>query len=487
MLLTNRNQLFFPPKRFALSSLSVFIPMLNSGLPIDDPADMLSSADWLGSAEIEFVDAQLRIEVEIGSECLECTTEWRLGFRAIDSELSAPELMLSHTITEVWWDENISWQYPNHMDDSLPFTEQVWIAHQGNLIVYTIPLSNLPETLWTGFDIGLHSISSDGNDWFGDEWSDDISLDEDGDALNYLEESVYGTLSVDGDSDDDGLLDGVEITLGTNPTECDSDEDGLTDGLELGITIRTPYTDEGCFIGDRQPSTTTDPLLRDSDGGGLDDGDEDADQDGLIDVWETDPRDPSDDIDADQDGILDALENQCAVGFSDDADGDSLPDVFEGWLDTDEDGTPNFCDEDDDDDGISSLIEGGSDWDDDGLINAYDTDSDNDGLLDINESIHDLDCDGHPSWLDDNPHDGPCSDSDLDGLYNPDEEECGTDPFNPDTDGDGILDVHDCPNQNADSWNGPEQGNTNTSWETGCGGASIFGLLLLTFRRHRMR
>ena len=150
MLPTNRNQPFFPPKRSALSSLSVFIPLLNSGLLIDDPADMLNSADWIGSADIEFVDAQLRIEVEIGSECLECTTEWRLGFRAIDSEVSAPELMLSHTITEVWWDENISWQYPNHMDESLPFMEQVWISHQGNLIIYTIPLSNLPETLWTG-------------------------------------------------------------------------------------------------------------------------------------------------------------------------------------------------------------------------------------------------------------------------------------------------------------------------------------------------
>ena len=82
--------------------------------------------------------------------------------------------------------------------------------------------------------------------------------------------------------------------------------------------------------------------MKDSDGGGLDDGEEDVDKDGLIDLWETDPLDPSDDVDLDQDGILDALEEQCAVGFSIDADGDSLPDIFEGWLDTDEDGTPNF-------------------------------------------------------------------------------------------------------------------------------------------------
>ena len=487
MLHSNRNQPFFPPKRFVLSALSVFIPLLNSGLPINDPDDLLSSADWVGPAEIEFVSAHIHIEIELGSECIECTTEWRLGFRSIDSEISAPEVMLSHTMTEVWWDENINWQYPNHLEDGHPFTEQNWISHQGNIIRYTIPLSELPETLWTGFDIGLYRISTDGNDWFGEEWSDDVQLDEDGDALNHLEEYAYGTLHTDADSDDDGLLDGVEISIGTLPTQCDTDGDGLTDGLELGVTRRTSDTNDGCFIGDRQPSTTTDPLVKDSDGGGLEDGEEDVDQDGLIDLWETDPRDPNDDIDADQDGILDALEDRCVEGFSTDADGDSLPDVFEGWLDTDEDGTPNFCDDDDDNDGISSLIEGDSDWDEDGIINAYDTDSDDDGIFDVDESIHDLDCDEQPSWLDDNPHDGPCSDSDLDGLYNPEEEECGTDPFNPDTDGDGILDVHDCPDLDPSNWNGPEQNETQTSWETGCGGAGIFGIILLAFRRYRTR
>ena len=213
-------------------------------------------------------------------------------------------------------------------------------------------------------------------------------LDEDGDALNHLEESANGTLSTDGDSDDDGLLDGVEISMGTNPMICDTDDDGLTDGLELGITSKTAYTEDGWFVGDRQPSTTTNPLMKDPRR--------------WLEMarrrrqrW-TDrhlgngPLDPSDDVDVDQDGILDALEEQCANGFSTDADGDSLPDVFEGWLDTDEDGTPNFCDEDDDDDGIPSLLEGDSDWDEDGIINAYDIDSDNDGILDIDESIHDL-------------------------------------------------------------------------------------------------
>lgn len=470
-----------------MSSLSVFIPLLNNGLPIDDPNDMLNSADWIGTAEIDFVESQIQIAVNIGTECGSCTTEWRLGIRALDSEVSAPELLLSHTISEVWWDENINWQYPNHTGESVSYTDQNWVSHQDNLIIYTIPLTDLPQSLWTGFDIGLYSISDDGNDWFGEEWSDDILLDEDGDALNHLEEATNGTLSTDGDSDDDGILDGVEISIGTNPLLCDTDDDGLTDGLELGITSKTTFTEDGCFVGDRQPSTTTNPLIKDSDGGGLNDGDEDVDRDGLIDIWETDPLDPLDDVDVDLDGILDALEEQCAVGFSTDADGDSLPDTFEGWLDTDEDGTPNFCDEDDDDDGIPSLVEGNSDWDEDGIINAYDTDSDNDGILDIDESIHDLDCDEKPSWLDDDPNDGPCADSDMDGLYNSQEEECGTDPFNPDTDGDGILDIHDCPNQTPEDWNGPAPTEPGPVWETGCGGVGFFGLLLLVFRKRQLR
>lgn len=470
-----------------MSSLSIFIPLLNSGLIVDESNDLNTPADWVGQTEVEFVNGSIRIEVSIASACQACDTEWRIGFRSMDSETTAPEIMLSHTQTEVWWDENISWQYPNHLGAPVPFTEQSWITHTETSIVYTIPLSDLPSHLWFGMDVGLYSLSETETDWFGEGWSDDILLDEDGDALNSFEEINFGTSLDDGDSDDDGLLDGTEVLIGTDPTECDTDGDGLTDGLEQGVTSRSVYTEEECFIGDRQPSTTSNPLLFDSDGGGLSDGEEDRDQDGLIDQWETDPMDPSDDIDDDNDGILDALEDLCAVGYSSDADGDSIPDEMEGWLDTDEDGTPNFCDEDDDNDGIPSSVEGDTDWDGDGIINAYDTDSDGDGILDIDESIHDIDCDDQPSWLDDNPNDGPCSDSDLDGLLNAEEDACGTDPFNPDTDGDGILDVYDCTNDSDASWNGPENSKTGPNWDSGCANTSFLWLMILTYRRKYRR
>ena len=65
-----------------MSSLSVFIPLLNSGLPIDDPNEMLNSADWIGTAQIDFVESQIQITVALATACEECSTEWRLGIRA---------------------------------------------------------------------------------------------------------------------------------------------------------------------------------------------------------------------------------------------------------------------------------------------------------------------------------------------------------------------------------------------------------------------
>ena len=465
-------------------SLSLFFPILNNAILVEDSNDNLGATDIVGSVEIEFINGQMQFTVPMAEVCVECTTEWRIGFRSLSSENNVPELVLSHTLTEVWWDENLNWQYPVHSSTPTGIGDQSWVTFMETGVRYDIQLTDLPKRLWFGFDIAVYTFDDDNNDWLGEGWSDDLLLDEDGDLLNSLEETHLGTAANDADSDDDGLYDGLEFLAGTDPTLCDTDGDGLSDGLENGITTRTTdtRTDTECFVGDRQPSTTTDPLLSDSDGGGLDDGLEDRDQDGLIGPWETDPTDPSDDLDIDNDGILDAIEERCPNGYSDDADGDGILDTIEGWIDTDEDGTPNFCDEDDDNDGLSSLLEGFDDWDSDGIPNAYDTDSDDDGILDADESIHDIDCDDNPSWLDDNPDDGPCADSDLDGLSNAEEETCGTDPFIADTDGDGILDANDCPNQDLEDWEHPNKESQGPQWTTGCGSASILCLLLLARR-----
>ena len=144
-------------------------------------------------------------------------------------------------------------------------------------------------------------LDASDDDSDGDGLSDDLELqhgtnvsdpDTDGDGLADGAEVELLMHPLDIDSDDDGLSDGLEAALGTDPRLADTDGDGLADGLELGVTMPLPGsasdaayafagTDTARFVADAQPSTTTDPTLKDSDGDGLDDGVEDADGDGA--------------------------------------------------------------------------------------------------------------------------------------------------------------------------------------------------------------
>ncbi len=134
---------------------------------------------------------------------------------------------------------------------------------------------------------------------------------EDGDGLTLAQEEALGTSPTDLDSDDDGLLDsqedrnrnGVLDPGETNPINPDTDRDGLVDGLELGVTGGIPDPDgagplrgSAFEVTDLDPSTTTDPLDPDTDGGTALDGDEDANQNGRVDDGERDPLDPTDDL-----------------------------------------------------------------------------------------------------------------------------------------------------------------------------------------------
>lgn len=131
----------------------------------------------------------------------------------------------------------------------------------------------------------------------------DAIADADGDGLRDADEIAAGTSPADADSDDDGLPDG-EDGLGDadadgviDALDCDSDDDGLQDGLEAGVAAPGPDTDSsrGCFAADGDPSSTSDPDLADTDGGGLPDGAEDRDRDGVRDAGDKDLRDPADD------------------------------------------------------------------------------------------------------------------------------------------------------------------------------------------------
>ena len=69
------------------------------------------------------------------------------------------------------------------------------------------------------------------------------------------------------DSDNDGMPDLLEMTYGTDPYNPDTDDDGLTDWDEMN------------WLG-------YNPLAKDTDGNGVNDGDEDADGDGVNDGLE---------------------------------------------------------------------------------------------------------------------------------------------------------------------------------------------------------
>ena len=127
-----------------------------------------------------------------------------------------------------------------------------------------------------------------------------------------------------------------------------------------------------------------------------------------------------------------------------DADGDGIPDSFEGSadsIDTDGDGTPDYLDSDSDNDGVADSVEGGAaaggeplDSDGDGVYDFRDTDSDGNGVPDSIEGGDDLDGDRQPN----------SRDLDNDGDNVSDVVEIGANPDAPvDSDGDGTPDYLD--------------------------------------------
>jgi len=269
---------------------------------------------------------------------------------------------------------------------------------------------------------------------------DDSAEDPDEDGLTNLEELRNGTDPNNPDTDDDGLSDADEVIWApTNPLNPDTDGDGLNDYEELWVY-------------------NSDPLNPDTDGDGFPDGFEieqygnfdydgsgDEDGDGLTDLEEflrgTDPTNP----DTDGDGLSDAVETNTRVYVDENDTGtDPLnPDTDgDGWLDPVETNTGVYVDPDN-----TGSNPNTTDGDLDGLPDTYEIgrfgdyshdgtqDTDSDGMTDLQEFYAGTD----PT----NP------DSDEDGLLDGvetntgefiDPNNTGTDPLNPDTDGDGLLD-----------------------------------------------
>jgi von Willebrand factor type A domain/Lipase (class 3) len=145
-------------------------------------------------------------------------------------------------------------------------------------------------------------------------------------SLSPLSEPIQTDYSKD--TDGDSLPDFQELTLGTSIHKKDSDEDGLNDQYELQISL-------------------TNPVKKDSDGNGIDDGDEDLDKDGLSTLKEVQFGTEPQNADSDADEWMDGVEvKEGTDPLNEDTDEDKVVDGIEKSLgfnplhpDTDGNGT----------------------------------------------------------------------------------------------------------------------------------------------------
>lgn len=329
----------------------------------------------------------------------------------------------------------------------------------------------------------------------------DADLDPDKDGLSNYEEYLNGSDPNNNDTDNDGILDGEEANwtggedgFVTNATNNDTDGDYIPDKWEvdngLNPTIDDSYEDpDNDFLVnieeyknqiDYDGINFTDPWNEDTDGDGIKDGTEtkvfftdpttnDTDRDGMPDGWETgyglDPLIDDRNLDYDQDGY-DFDSNGTIYGEENftnleeylngtkpnnkDTDNDLMFDGWEVWYEF----NPN-----DNRDADLDFDNDGFDYDNNGLnqtekftnleeflndTNPISSDTDNDSMPDGWEAYYDLDPNRNDT--DEDP-DNDSYDADYNGTIEVNEKfsnireyEYGTDPKNPDTDGDGMKD-----------------------------------------------
>ena len=222
------------------------------------------------------------------------------------------------------------------------------------------------------------------------------------------------------DTDNDGVSDVDEVGVHlTDPYNPDTDGDGLGDGFELQYGFDPLTGGEETLDGDVDGLNSlgefeagSDPTDADSDNDGINDGDE-------VNQYGSDPLSS----DTDEDGIGDG--DEINISNTDPADSDTDGDGVGDGDEINLHGTdPN--DADSDDDGLSDgqeLLSFNTD--------PLDNDTDNDLLTDQFEVAYNFDpLVGGEQTLD----------GDEDGLDNLGEQSQGSDPENPDTDGDGLPD-----------------------------------------------
>tara|TARA_B100001175_G_scaffold247037_1_gene213769 strand:- start:793 stop:4842 length:4050 start_codon:yes stop_codon:yes gene_type:complete len=253
----------------------------------------------------------------------------------------------------------------------------------------------------------------------GDWWTSDF-----GGSLNNSLVAGGGAIRIDIIDPNTGLsgtfANGIVMRLGDGDSASENfrvevyDHNGLLLHNESFTTYSGPVNG-GVNFSYWYPSATTN-LTED-----LDD-----DNDGILDINDAFPLDPTEDIDTDGDGVGDNTD--------DDDDGDGYSDLMDAfpldsseWLDTDGDVIGDNTDTDDDNDGTLDTDDAFP------LDPSEDTDTDGDGVGD--NADDDADGDGYSDLMDPFPLDSTeWSDTDFDGVG---------DNTDTDDDNDGSLDIDD--------------------------------------------
>ena len=261
--------------------------------------------------------------------------------------------------------------------------------------------------------------------------------DNDNDGLAAWEEAALGTSDSDADSDSDGISDAAELLDGTDPADglncagcsnpgepdVDADDDGTVDDADNCPDIANADQRDSDYV-EGAPA----------DGG--DACDDDDDNDGVVDIHDALPRDPTESVDTDGDGVGDNGD-LCPLDATDDTDGDLVCDGDDAFpADPDESADGDADGAGDNSDLCPTEDASGYDLDVDGCLD----DSDGDALTD--------DLDGCPTedatgW--DLDGDGCLDDSDGDTITD-DEDACPSGDDRVDADADGAADFCDmCP------------------------------------------
>jgi len=343
-------------------------------------------------------------------------------------------------------------------------------------------VTNTPETRVQGGDAFPFDASESG-DLDKDGVGDNADADADGDGLADINDPDPTNKDSDGDGVRDGAdalpenadesLDSDKDGIGNNSDNCkfspnanqldadqdgqgnacdsDDDGDGVSDDeddfpLDANASVASDADGDGWPAGqdsDDSDSSVPQEDYVDTDGDGSADSgglapDDDDDNDGVSDVDDAFPLDPTEVNDADNDQIGDNADG--------DDDNDSVPDSEDDFpfdstesSDRDADGVGDSTDNCPDHAGTQT------DSDDDGMGNVCDSDDDNDGVDDSRDTFplnpeESMDTDG------DGVGNNADSDDDGDGISDSDEKDGGTDPLHRDSDRDGTNDSDDnCP------------------------------------------